>query len=339
MSTAVCILAKDEEEQIGACLAQIARQSFIRDHCDAIEIHVVANGCADNTAIVARGCSELFDGTRATLHVHDLQPGGKSRAWNRAVHELVGDSVENFVFVDADVTFVDDHVIAKMLARLKVNNHLAALSSFPIKDVDTKVRKSALDRFSLIVSSRTRHVEVINGQLYVARAQALREIWLPDQIPGEDGFLNAMLSTRGFTHPADPALVSATTEPTHYFHSHRPLEFVSHERRMIVGTMINRWIFEYLWSLESVTPAGRLIRDWNKTDAEWVDRLVGHRAAKTKWLIPSAILFSRFRGGRGRPLWKHAAYFPAAAAAFLLTLPPAILANKRLKEVGAASIW
>ena len=339
MSIAVCILAKDEEERIGASLAQIARQSFIRDGCDTIEIHVVANGCTDYTAVVASGCSELFDGARATLHVHDLQPGGKSRAWNRAVHELVDDSVENFVFVDADVTFVDEQVIAEMLARLKADTHLAALSSFPVKDVDIKARKNALDRFSLIVSSRTRHVEVINGQLYVARAHALREIWLPDQIPGEDGFLNAMLSTRGFTHPADPSLVSAMTEPTHYFHSHRPLEFVSHERRMIVGTMINRWIFEYLWSLGSLTPAGQLIRDWNQTDTAWVDRLVGQRAVMTKWLIPNTILFSRFRRRGGRPFWKHATYVPVAAAAFLLTLPPAILANKRLKEVDAASTW
>lgn len=339
MSIAVCILAKDEGKRIGQSLAQLARQSFVRDGTDIIEIHVVANGCTDNTAADARGCAKLFDGSRASLHVHDLYPGGKSRAWNHAVHELVGDNVENFVFVDADVTFVHDQVIAEMLARLKADTHLAALSSFPVKDVDTKARKNALDRFSLVVSSRTRHVEVINGQLYVARARALREIWLPDQIPGEDGFLNAMLSTKGFTHLADPTLVSATTEPTHYFHSHRPLEFVSHERRMIVGTMINRWIFEHLWSLGSATPAGQLIRDWNQTDPAWVDRLVGQRAAKTKWLIPNTILFSRFRGRGERPYWKHAAYVPVAAAAFLLTLPPAILANKRLKEVGAAATW
>ena len=339
MSIAVCILAKDEEERIGPSLAQIARQSFIRDGCNTIEIHVVANGCTDDTAVVARGCSELFDGTRATLHVHDLQPGGKSRAWNRAVHELVSDTVKTFVFVDADVTFANEAVVADMLSHFRANTNLAALSSFPVKDVDTKARKNVLDRFSLVVSNRTRHVDVINGQLYVAGANALREIWLPDQIPGEDGFLNAMLSTRGFTQPADPTLVSATAEPTHYFHSHRPLEFVSHERRMIVGTMINRWIFEHLWSLGSATPAGQLIRDWNQTDPKWVDRLVGQRAAKTKWLIPNTILFSRFRGRDGRPFWKHAAFVPVATAAFLLTLPPAILANKRLKEVGAAATW
>ena len=87
------------------------------------------------------------------------------------------------------------------------------------------------------------------------------------------------------------------------------------------------------------TPAGQLIRDWNQTDTEWVNRLVGQRAVMTKWLIPKTILFSRFRRRGGRPFWKHATYVPVAAAAFLLTLPPAILANKRLKEVGAASTW
>lgn len=339
VNIAVCILAKDEERLIAQSLSQLAQQSFVRDGTDAVEIHVVANGCTDNTAVAARGYNTLFDGSCATLHVHDLQPGGKSRAWNRAVHELVSDAVEFFVFVDADVTFTSETVIAEMLSRLNAEDSLAALSSFPVKDVANKPKKNALDYFSLIVSSRTRHLDVINGQLYVVSAKILREIWLPDQIPGEDGFLNAMLSTQGFTHPADPTLVSATTEPTHYFHSHRPLEFVSHERRMIVGTMINRWIFEYLWSLGLVIPAGRLIRAWNETDPAWVDRLVRERAAKSNWLIPGEILFSRFKGRANRPLWKNVAYVPIAVTATLLTLLPAILANKRLKEVGAAATW
>jgi glycosyltransferase involved in cell wall biosynthesis len=339
MSVAICILAKDEEKLIAGSLRQIAHQTFIRVGIDVVEVHVVANGCTDNTVAAAHGCQDLFYGPQVTFHVHDLHPGGKSRAWNRAVHELTSKAVDTLVFVDADVTFVSETVIEDMVGRLKADNKLAALSSYPVKDVYRKSSKNILDQFSLLVSSRTRHFEVINGQLYVARAKALREIWLPDQIPGEDGFLNAMLSTQGFTRPADPALVAETAEPTHYFHSHSPLEFVSHERRMIVGTMINRWIFEYLWSLRSTTPAGELIRSWNRTDPAWVDRLVAERAGKAKWLIPSSILFSRFKGRAGRPLWKHAAYMPAAVAASLLTLPPAILANKRLKEVGAAATW
>lgn len=108
---------------------------------------------------------------------------------------------------------------------------------------------------------------------------------------------------------------------------------------MIVGTMVNRWIFEYLWSLHLKEPAGALIRDWNESDPEWVDRLVRERAASERWLIPNALIFRRFQGGVSQPLWKHVLYAPIALVATLVTLPPAIMANKRLKEIGAAGTW
>jgi glycosyltransferase involved in cell wall biosynthesis len=338
VSLAICILAKDEGHNIGNCLDQLAEQTVIKIVDQAIDIHVVANGCSDDTVAAAAAKKAMFGG-QVRLHVHDVRQGGKSRAWNRAVHELVGPATELLVFLDADISFVTDKVIASLLERLKAGPQLLACSSFPVKNVEIKPSKNVFDRFSLLVSKRTRHVGVINGQLYVARASALREIWLPDQTPGEDGFLNAMLMTNGFTHPADLSLVVTPEEPTHYFHAHRASEFVSHERRMIVGTIINRWIFEHLWSLELATPAGPLLRDWNEADPGWVDRLVRQKAERKRWLIPGAILFGRFRRSDQRVWWKRAAHVPVAIAATLLTLPPAVLANRRLKEVGAAATW
>ena len=339
MTIAVCILAKDEGKLIGQCLRELALQSLIRNRAEVIEIHVVANGCTDNTVAVAQGCAELFADSRASLHVHDLHPGGKSRAWNRTVHELVSPDVQTFIFLDADVTVANENVLNELLSRIRRDAQLAGFSGFPVKDVAIKSDKSLLDRFSLLVSSGTRHLDVINGSLYVARASALHDIWLPDEIPVEDGFLNGMLSTRGFTQPADPSLVSATSEPTHYFHSHSPLEFVAHERRTIVGMMINRWLFEYFWSLELDQPVGHLIREWNDEDPAWVDKFVMRQAANARWLIPNAILFGRFKRHPGRSFWKYAATLPIALAATASTLPPAILANKRLKQLGAAATW
>jgi glycosyltransferase involved in cell wall biosynthesis len=339
MSVAICILAKNEEKSIGACLRQLAAQSIVRADDDVIDILVVANGCSDDTVGVARSHEALFEGSRTTIHVHDLPQGGKSRAWNRTVHDFARDDVEAFVFVDSDVTLKDDDVLASLLLGLRTGPDLAAFGGFPVKDAVTKSRKTLFDRFSLFVSSRTRHLDVINGSLYAARASALRDVWLPNQIPGEDGFLNAMVCTRGFSRPADPGLVATASQPTHFFHSHRALEFVSHERRMIVGTMLNRWLFEYFWSLKLERPAGEVIREWNEKDPMWVDKFVSERAAKSPWLIPSAILFSRFRRHPDRPYWKYAASLPIAVLATLSTLPPAILANRRLKNAGAAATW
>ena len=337
VSIVVCILAKDEAGVIGNSLAQLSRQSFVKNGTEVIDIHVVANGCTDNTVDIGRSCQELFDNNRVRYFVHDLRVSGKSRTWNWAVHEFVRTSVEFIVFIDADITFLHDAVVAEMLACLRSKPARAVCSGFPVKDVGLKSKKTLLDRFSVLVSVQSQKAGVINGSLYIARAPYLQDIWLPDQTPGEDGFLNAMVTTRGFTQPPDPTLICTAATPTHSFKAHRPLEFVTHERRMIVGTMINRWIFEHLWSLGLPSPAGSLIRDWNEFDPEWVEKLVRQRAAEKLWLIPKGILLGRFK--RKSVWWKQMAYIPVAAAATLLTVPPAILANKRLKELGAATTW
>jgi glycosyltransferase involved in cell wall biosynthesis len=339
MTIAVCILAKDEGEGIAEALAQIARQTFVSRAEQRIDVHVVANGCTDNTVPEARRAASYFADTSAKLHVHDLHPGGKSRSWNTVVHALTDDRVQTFIFLDADIVLSDDTVIFSLLESLASDPKIEACSGFPVKDVSTKRVKSPLDLFSLAISSRTRHVGVINGSLYAAKAATLREIWLPNETPGEDGFLNAMITTRGFTRPSQADSVRMATRPTHFFEAHDPLQFFDHERRIIVGTVINRWIFEYLWSLDLKRPAGEKIAEWNRDDPHWVEKIIAQRGSSRNWVIPNAIMFGRFKSNGARPLWKRMANIPLAVAATLLTLPPALKANRRLKSIGSASSW
>lgn len=339
MSIAVCILAKDEGAVIAQTLAYLAEQSFIVKGDQHVDIHLVANGCTDHTVSAGQQAAHNFAGTLARLHIHDLQPGGKSRAWNTAVHELIDPSVRIVVFVDADITFAHNAVIENLISELNSSPGVEVCSGFPVKDLSTKRVKSPLDIFSLAISSRTRHVGVINGSLYAGRAECLRSIWLPNETPGEDGFLNAMVATRGFTQAAEPKSVKMADTPTHYYQAHSPLQFVDHERRMIVGTVINRWIFEYLWGLELRMPAGRLIAEWNRDDPQWVENIIRQRRDGRAWLIPNAITFGRLQSNKSVPIWKRVAGFPLALAATLLTLPPAIRANRRLKALGAGRSW
>jgi len=339
VKVAFCILAKNEAKSIGGLLRQLARQSVVRNGCADVSIHVVANGCTDDTAAVARGCAEIFNGTRSNLHVHELEIGGKSRAWNRTVHGIVEASVEYFIFIDADITFIDENVIDELLTTLRAQPDADVSNGYPLKDFSAKPWKSPLDLFSLAVSKRSQQPEAINGQLYVAKASALEDVWLPDETPGEDGFLNAMVTTRGFTKPPIPNKVIGAQRPTHYYRTHRAFGFFLHERRMIVGTMINIWIFEYLWSLRLTSPAGNLIRNWNESDPDWVERLIRQRSDGRNWLVPKGVMFARFISRSSMPWWKRAAHFPLAAAATMLTLPPAVAANAKLKQRGAASTW
>jgi hypothetical protein len=91
--------------------------------------------------------------------------------------------------------------------------------------------------------------------------------------------------------------------------------------------------------LKLTEPAGGLIRQWNSDDPDWVEKLIRKRSANHSWLVPNAILFGRLGSNKTVPTWKRAANLPLALAATLLTVPPAVAANRQLKKVGAAKTW
>jgi glycosyltransferase involved in cell wall biosynthesis len=334
---AICILARNEAKNVGKTLTQLAEQSLFADRSYAIEIHVVANGCTDNTAAKAAEYGQTFAARNANLVVHDICQGGKSRAWNLAVHELLRGN-EFVVFVDADIEFVDRGVLAGLLDRLRSDPALAVLSGYPVKDISRKERLGLTDRFSLAISSASRQQDVINGSLYAGRLRDIEEIWLPCDTPGEDGFLNAMVSTEGFTKPTVQGRVVSASEPTHYFKAHGVSEFFVHERRMLVGTMVNRWIFEYLWSQKRTMQAGHDIALWNESDPDWVDRVVADKTRGKRWLIPRSILLSRLRGSHAGGV-RSLAVLPIRAAAVVVSILPAIAANRVLRQKGASKLW
>lgn len=339
MHLAICILARNEAGTIEHLLRQLARQSLLGRKDLTVEVHLVANGCTDETASTAQRSANLLDASNARLKVHDLAQGGKSRSWNRAVHELVTPRPDLFLFLDADITLIDDDVLQSLVNALEATPQAVGCSGNPVKDISAKRRKSALDLFSLSISSQSRAEGAINGSLYAVRADALKDIWLPDQTPGEDGFLNAMLATRGFTAPPAAERVISMNRPTHHYRAHRSSDFLLHERRMIVGTMINRWIFERLWSLHLTQPAGPLIRDWNEQQPDWVDQLIAERTRGKAWVIPRAIMLGRLDLVARALSWKLPVRAAAGTLATLLTVPPAIAANRRLKQLGASSTW
>ncbi|WP_162789220.1 MULTISPECIES: glycosyltransferase family 2 protein [Sphingomonas] len=339
MTIAVCILAKNESSSIGPTLAQLANQTLLKTSGGSTTVHVVANGCTDDTAAAAERSRDLLAKSGTALKSYDLHPGGKSRAWNRMVHDLAEPDTDFFIFCDADIEFVDERVLEEMLAKLKRRPDLEVCTGYPLKDATAKPRKNVYDKLSLALSRETRHINAIAGSLYIARAEALRAIWLPNETPAEDGFLNAMLNTDGFSQKSRPRVIEEHDRPTHYYEQLDPVAFIAHERRLIVGTIINRWIFEHLWSLSLTSPAGPLIDQMNHDDPDWVERIIRERSQAKSWLIPNAILFARLTANQNRALWRRLAFFPLALAGTMMTILPAVSANRRLKAAGASSVW
>src|SRR3546814_10811001 len=57
---------------------------------------------------------------------------------------------------------------------------------------------------------------------------------------------------------------------SHYFEAHSIWGYFRHETRMIVGTVVNGWLCEFLWAGGYKENASPLIRDRNEGDPGWV---------------------------------------------------------------------
>lgn len=337
---AVVILAKDEAATIACCLGDILNQDLFRRLAGRCTIHVVANGCTDDTADRAtRFLREQALPQNVAYDVVDIREPGKSRAWNIAVHTLVDERCAFVYFVDSDIALRDDTVLAGMIDALLTMPDKAAYVGLPVKNNERAQERSITDRFSSGVSKKTRALGTINGSLYVIRAEVLRQIWLPNETPGEDGFLNAMVETRGFTVPDGPSLVVQSAEPTHFFDDVGPRGFFAHERRMMIGTAINNWLFEHLWSLRRTTHVGEHIKTLNATQPDWVQDEITRRAGRHWWVMPSNVAFSRFGTVSKLGVARWAGRFPFAFAATVLSLPSIVAANRLLRRRGAARHW
>ncbi|MFN9497008.1 MAG: glycosyltransferase, partial [Erythrobacteraceae bacterium] len=336
---AICIIAKNEQKTIGNLIEQLSSQSFLRQtHSGAI--HVICNGCSDETAETAReaiSAARFPAGFRS--EVLDFKEGGKAKFWNLAVHEIIEPSIDFAIFVDADVELADDDVISDLVKEMEYNDRVVAISGWPIKDIAKKKKKTLIEKFSLRVSSDSLFLHAINGSLYVARMYELRRIWLPVPIPGEDGMLTAMIHTEGFSRPPKLERILRARRPTHYFEAHTALSFFRHEQRMAVGTTINGWLCEYFWSRNQTDHVGEFIKKLNDMEPEWVDEIVKINVGGKLWALPPRLLTWRLDNLRDVSILKGIVRAPFSLAATILNLVPCVLANHTLKQRAASSYW
>ncbi|MEW9918957.1 glycosyltransferase family 2 protein [Marimonas sp. MJW-29] len=107
MKTSVLIPAHDEAAYLPACLdALLASDAVAGD----VEVIVIANGCTDNTAEIARGYVQQAEAHGWEMQVLDLREGGKLNAWNKGEAAATGDAL---IYLDADV-----HVSAPLIGQI-----------------------------------------------------------------------------------------------------------------------------------------------------------------------------------------------------------------------------
>ncbi len=320
-----------------------ATPALARLGIESVELVCVPNGCTDRTADEARQAFARHPlGEPYHRAVSDCPRAGKAGAWNAFVHDASDPRADYLFLLDADISFDSDDVLEKLFERLERDPVAVVATDQPVKAIrNTRARLSLKDRASLGASAQAATVDAISGQLYCGRAAELRKIWMPVALPVEDGFLAAMIVTDGFTRPRRPGLIVRVADAIHYYDSHEDVVgFLRHERRIIVGSVINAWLFQLLWQQGAAGHVGRFIAQANRRDPDWIDRYVRDQIARRSWwTIPSPFLWKRFSALRGQPLRAQLTRAPIAVLGTALTLVACAQANRTLKQQHASRFW
>lgn len=350
MKISIGILAYNEAETISGVLHSVWEQSLIQSNNNhIIEIIVVPNGCSDNTAEVARNIlGDLFqdsDPARFQWQVCEVEESGKSNAWNLFVHQFSAPDADFFGIMDADITLYTKDTLDKMLEVLIENPQYWVSLDRPIKDVELKENKNLLEKLSVAVSKSSGDDHLyICGQLYCARAAALREIWMPVGLHIEDGFLTQMVISENFTvkNPTFEKRIVRVKEAAHVFEAYiNPKKLLDHEVQVVVGIVINIFLRKYLQEkCDRSLTAGELIAQMNQSNRSWLDNFVKEIvSSRNWWLIPLPLVFRRYRSLQGRSLAKTVLRIPIATLAFIVDLSVFLRANRELHQEVIASYW
>jgi hypothetical protein len=301
------VFAHNEADGIAATIGDLARQSLLDAPDVDLRIVVLANGCTDDTTGVARRAAEAA-GRGDVVQVEAIAQGGKSRTWNRFVHDLSRKDCDVLLFCDADIRLPDPRALEALVRGLMDRPGLRAISSRPVKDLQHDRRPQGLQE-RLIASSggglddwRT----AICGQLYGLRKDSARAFHLPAGLPVEDGFVRAAVLTDVFSGPEDLSRIDGA-ETFHVYESERTIPaLIRHQCRIVMGGAVNVAVFERLAPLDRGA-AQALLRQAAR-DQGWLAQTL--RAGTPRWpygwvpfhfLVKRAAVF-RATGGVGRRL-------------------------------------
>jgi glycosyltransferase involved in cell wall biosynthesis len=337
------ILAHNAAPNLTKTLASLRQQSifYLTHEQYRVEIVLMANGCTDNTATIAeqifaqREWQDLQ--ARVTCRVCEQPTAGNSHAWNHYIHEFSHAATNYFVLMQSDIIFGEAETIEYLVQQLVIDPRAWVSIDQPIKHVQLRQQRNPIQSLSAQMPLQTiSQAKGITGQLYCARAYKLRQIWMPQGVTIEDGFLRAMILTDRFTGAEDFDRIVFTPGASHIFEAQTGIRgLLRHEQRIVMGTIVNQFLFDYFWATCCRTlDAGTLIRRQNDRDPRWIDKLIQDgKQAKGWWLLHSSQTFRRFSDLMQHPSYRQRLQrLPIAAAASIADWAVFWRANQALHQ-------
>ena len=156
MLISIGILAHNEEHDIGTLISDLANQNLLSNEALSIEIHVVANGCKDQTVSVSKIAlaAPPFQRKNIATFVHDLPQPGKSNAWNQFIHSLASPKTDFVFCLDADIRIPEATTLQLVLDKLVASKTALVAIDESVKDLSEKIRQ---DHYGTNYSCRVRH--------------------------------------------------------------------------------------------------------------------------------------------------------------------------------------
>lgn len=294
------IFAHDEADTIGALIADLANQDIFEDDRIDLRVTVLANGCRDATVAMARSALERLPASISErITVLDFPEGGKSRTAHRFIHKVSRASAELLGFMDADITLPRVDVLRRMAEIMADRPELSVFTSRPIKDVVHHKQKTGLTGRLIAAGGDglTDWRRSICGQLFFARAAAMRRIGLPAGLPVEDGFFRAMLLTDLLTQPEDLQRIDGHPEIFHVYESIRTIpDLINHQARIVIGSAINARIYAIMRQNTSSEPEAHSFLMTAAADPSWLTNILadGHQKGIFRQ-IPGEFMAKRIR--------------------------------------------
>ncbi len=326
MKICIGILAHNEEKGIARTLEDVCRQDVWEVPEWRVELRVVVNGSRDATAEKSRAA--LAGGPRAErCEVLELERPGKGNAWNRFVHEFCPADTEILILADADIGLPQPGALRVMVETLLAHPEAVACVDEPRKDFSSVRMNPLMRRISASASaSALKGPPKLCGQLYAARAEALRGIFLPEPLLVEDGFIKAMLVTDGFSKPERAERLVRAPGIFHLYEPERSRSAVfRHEKRILIGSLCNFRLFELARSAaDGGKEVGKWLREKCGEDPDWFRAFLREQFGKDSphagqvWIMVFGPLRSlKHTGLKGLPiaLLRVAASIPVGIAA------------------------
>ena len=350
------ILAYNEEQGIARTIASVLSQRLEAppgdDHTPGIraELIIVPNGCKDRTAQIAieetQTLAPASSQEAGFFHawVHELDVPGKENAWNHFVDDFSSCDADVLVFMDADIQLAHDRVIYNLIRTLYSHPECVVAGGNPVKHIEHKQHKSAIDRLSIGATTLRRGMQgIFAGCLYAGRADTIRQMYLPTVLMGEDAFVRAMIVTEGFTNKKDNAdLIVRANDAEVIFTSYTNLsEILRNKTRRMLELSINAIIYTKLWAESTPEfPAGPLMRELQRNNPNWSQDLVKKTfQSRGFWAVPRQFIYKQFFQLKHHSWPGRLKLLPVAIATLPINAYAVYQANRSVAKGEIRNLW